>query len=170
MRRCSCSLRTPGMSATSRMPPASSITSTGGMRAGSRSLAERSCCGARSTTCVLLSMINLLHLLDVDATRLCRFAALHADAQHAVAILGGDAGRIDVVRQADDAPEAAAEALVDVHRLLLVAFHLTNRTLAGHRQHAAVEVHFHLRGIDAGRECIDLYGRGRAAHVDGRKA
>ena len=53
----------------------------------------------------------LFRSLHSDAARLRGFAALHAHAQHAVAVGRGDAVRVDVVGQAHHAAEAPAEAL-----------------------------------------------------------
>jgi hypothetical protein len=59
--------------------------------------------------------------LHFDAARLRRFAALHADMQHAIAVVGARRIRVDVVGQADDTSEAALETFVQVQRGLLVA-------------------------------------------------
>src|SRR5690349_12811419 len=121
------SLETPGRSARRTIPDLSSTTSTAGMRTAS------------SRACALLVSVMAVSSLDGDAPRLRGLVAPHAHVQHAVAVVGSDAVGIDVVRQGDDAPEAAREALVD------------------------------MQGIDAGRERVDLHRLGRAAHVDGGK-
>jgi hypothetical protein len=52
--------------------------------------------------------------MNGDATGLGFRAALDADMQYALAILGGYAVRVHIVRQAHYAPEAAGETLIDM--------------------------------------------------------
>src|SRR5574340_806135 len=121
------------------MPVGSSITSTG----GSSTASSRAGAFVGFETWLLMSLSSL----HGDAARLRRFAALDADVKHPVAIVGRKAVGVDVVGQSDHAPEAAAEALVDVQRGLLVAAARGRRSFARDRQHAPVEMDLDLRRV-----------------------
>src|SRR5436190_21533936 len=109
--------------------------------------------------------------LDGYATRLRRLATLGADVEHAVAVVGGNGIGIHVIRQAQHAPEAAAEALVDMNDFL--ADFLGRQVclpLAGDCQYAPVQVDLHAFRIEPGGEGEDLHGLRRAADIERRKA
>src|SRR6185369_1417998 len=142
-RSSSCSRATPGRSASRVMPVSSSSTSTLGTtaRSGSREAAWRagSFLSCSRTSVVVMVRFLLETSLHGDATRLGRFAARNAHAQHAVAIARLDARGVRVLRQADGPAEAAGEPLARVDGC---AFTLgrDRGTLAGDRQHPAIHV------------------------------
>jgi hypothetical protein len=98
------------------------MTSTGGISAASLRVAVVSRvavslveAGSFLVIAVVSFMVVPPGSLDGDAAGLRRFAALDADVEHAVTVIGGHAVGIDVVRQTDHPPEPAAESLVDMN-------------------------------------------------------
>src|SRR5437762_511317 len=170
--RVSLSFATPGRSARSVMPVLSSMTSTGGIKADpSRCAASFLRCTAslRGTpsflvTAVVSFMSVLPGSLNTDAPRPRRFAPLGADVQDAIAIVRRHAIRIDVVGQAHDAPEPAAEPFVDVDGGLAVVLGGKVRLpLAGNGQHSTIQVDFDRCRIEPGGGSEDLDRLRRAA-------
>src|SRR5438105_14190715 len=76
-----------------------------------------------ATFCVAVMDLALLSI-NSDLPRPCGLVALNGDLEHAVAVLGLDALRVDVIRQRDHAPEFAIEALAPVVLGFLVHLHV----------------------------------------------
>src|SRR6185369_9091735 len=145
------------------MPPVSSMTSTGGTSAPS---------SRGALVCLLTAVVSLIFasLLNVDAPGLGGLAALDADMQHAIAVFRAHRTGIDIVGQRDDAPEAAAEAFVDVRRGLGLGRRQLARTFAGHGQDALFDLHVDAGRVNTGCEGIDLDRLRCRTDVQGRKA
>ena len=109
-------------------------------------------------------------LVNVDTTWDGGGTALDADVQHTVLVAGRRRFGFNVIRQADDAAEAAAESFVDVRRRFFSFLGKVVRSFSGQRQYPALDREIDAGGVESGGESIYLDRSWRRADVQGRKA
>ena len=90
--------------------------------------------------------------------------------QHPVAVARRHGVWIDVVGQRQHAPEAAGEALVDVHGRLAVLGRQIHLALAGDGQHTLLDLDVDAGRVEAGGEGVNLDRLRSVADIHGRKA